>query len=288
MKSKNIILTVVFIFVLAGNTYSEHKGKTVSLKNEVDSICYAFAYINGNVLKDYHLNNDTTGKGFESLLKGVTEVLRADNTRDKDLEIAIELGTMIGNQFKSNEDFYDDSTLTIDMKFLRQGLINGVKQFDDVMTTEDAMNFFKTTMDKIQEAKMMITYKANKESGERFLNENKFREGVVTTETGLQFEVLKKGNGASPVDGQTVKVHYHGTLLDGTVFDSSVDRNSPLKIGVNQVIPGWTEGLKLMTVGSIFKFYIPQELAYGKQNLGAIQPFSMLIFEVELLYILTY
>lgn len=285
MKPIYKLVAVVALLALVVSSCSDYKGKSVSLKSDVDSLNYAFGYINGKILKDYHLTNDTTGKGLESLMKGVEEGLKSAEDKDEDVKMADELGTMIGSQLKSNEDFYGDSTLSVDMKFLRQGLINGVKEFEDVMTSEDAMTFFNGTMEKIQEAKMMATYKGNKEAGENFLVENKAKTGVITTETGLQYEVLKAGKGASPVDGQMVKVHYHGTLLDGTVFDSSVDRKSPLEIGVNQVIPGWTEGLKLMTVGSKFKFYIPQELAYGKQNQGAIKPFSMLIFEVELLEI---
>ena len=106
------------------------------------------------------------------------------------------------------------------------------------------------------------------------------------TASGLQYEVITMGNGAKPVESDRVKVHYHGTLIDGTVFDSSVQRGTPAEFGVNQVIRGWVEGLQLMPVGSKFKFYIPQELAYGAQDQGQIKPFSMLIFEVELLEIL--
>ncbi|NCU33472.1 MAG: FKBP-type peptidyl-prolyl cis-trans isomerase, partial [Candidatus Moranbacteria bacterium] len=106
---------------------------------------------------------------------------------------------------------------------------------------------------------------------------------VVTTASGLQYEILTAGNGAKPTASDRVKVHYHGTLIDGTVFDSSVDRGEPAVFGVNQVIKGWTEALKLMPVGSKYKLYIPQELAYGSQSMGNIKPFSALIFDVELM-----
>ena len=117
-----------------------------------------------------------------------------------------------------------------------------------------------------------------------FLDENKKRAGVMTTSTGLQYEVMKKGTGTvSPKATDKVEVHYHGTLIDGTVFDSSVDRGAPTAFGLNQVIPGWTEGVQLMHEGDKFKFFLPANLAYGDRSAGAkIKPGSTLIFEVEL------
>jgi FKBP-type peptidyl-prolyl cis-trans isomerase len=128
-------------------------------------------------------------------------------------------------------------------------------------------------------------FKANKIEGEKFLAENFKKEGVQTTVSGLQYEVIEEGKGKSPGATNQVTVHYHGTLLDGTVFDSSVERNSPATFGVNQVIPGWTEALQLMKEGSKYKLFIPQELAYGQHPHpgGPIQPFMTLIFDVELI-----
>lgn len=126
----------------------------------------------------------------------------------------------------------------------------------------------------------------NLEEGNKFLEENGKREGVTTTESGLQYEVLTEGTGAKPAATDKVRVHYHGTLIDGTVFDSSVDRGEPAVFGVNQVISGWTEALQLMPVGSKWKVFIPANLAYGPRGAGAdIGPNSALIFEVELLEI---
>jgi FKBP-type peptidyl-prolyl cis-trans isomerase len=127
---------------------------------------------------------------------------------------------------------------------------------------------------------------ANLEAGNKFLEENKAREGVTTTESGLQYEVLTEGTGAKPTAADQVRVHYHGTLIDGTVFDSSVDRGEPAVFGVGQVIPGWTEALQLMPVGSKWKVYLPSDIAYGERGAGGdIGPNSALIFEVELLEI---
>lgn len=125
-----------------------------------------------------------------------------------------------------------------------------------------------------------------KAAGEAFLAENAQRDEVNVTESGLQYEVLQAGDGPKPTTSNRVKVHYHGTLIDGTVFDSSVERGQPASFGVTQVIQGWVEGLQLMPLGSKYKFYIPYELAYGERGAGPkIPPFSALVFEVELLEI---
>ena len=137
-----------------------------------------------------------------------------------------------------------------------------------------------------QEASQRVSQE-NLEEGNKFLEENKAREGVTTTESGLQYEIITEGTGEKPTAADQVRVHYHGTLIEGTVFDSSVDRGEPATFGVGQVIPGWTEALQLMPVGSKWKVYIPSDLAYGERGAGAdIGPNSALIFEVELLEII--
>ena len=133
------------------------------------------------------------------------------------------------------------------------------------------------------QAEIDALFAENKAAGIAFLEENKKQEGVHVTASGLQYQVLKEGKGAKPVATDIVKVHYHGTLVDGTVFDSSVSRGEPLDILLSSVIPGWTEGVQLMNVGAKYRFVIPYELAYGIYGSVSIQPYSALIFEVELL-----
>ncbi len=124
----------------------------------------------------------------------------------------------------------------------------------------------------------------NKQLGEAFLSQNSSENGVQTTTSGLQYKVLEPGTGsANPSASDSVSVHYHGTLIDGTVFDSSVDRGAPITFGLNQVIKGWTEGLQLMVEGEKTRLFIPSELAYGNRAAGKIAPGSTLIFDVELL-----
>jgi FKBP-type peptidyl-prolyl cis-trans isomerase FklB len=150
-------------------------------------------------------------------------------------------------------------------------------------TMEQAQNIIQVYLQEQSEKQ----FAQNKEIGNQFLEANKIKEGIFTTASGLQYEVITEGNGKSPNVTDVVEVHYHGTLIDGTVFDSSVQRGTPASFGVNQVIKGWTEALQLMKEGSKFRLYIPQDLAYGAHPHpgGAIEPYMALIFDVELLQV---
>lgn len=148
------------------------------------------------------------------------------------------------------------------------------------------LNKFFTEMEALQQAEAAEKGKAAKADGEKFLAENGKRAGVVTTASGLQYEVISEGNGPHPNASDTVRCHYEGTLIDGTVFDSSYMRNQPAEFGLRQVIAGWTEGVQLMKVGAKYKFFIPYNLGYGEHGAGnAIPPYAALIFTVELLAI---
>ena len=170
---------------------------------------------------------------------------------------------------------------------LIQAIRNGLDSANLLLETKDIQKTLQTYFQKKQEEKKIsesTKYEVYKKQGLTFLEANKSKEGVKTTESGLQYIVLKQGKGKKPKTTDRVKVHYHGTTIDGTVFDSSVDKGVPSEFGVTQVIKGWTEGLQLMKVGSKYKFFIPQELAYGQNpRPGIIKPYMALIFEVELL-----
>ena len=170
----------------------------------------------------------------------------------------------------------------INREIMAAAYTNVIKNNEIVISDEEASGIINNFVDQ---SSRKVAQK-NLEEGNAFLEKNKAREGVVTTASGLQYEIITEGTGAKPTADDQVRVHYHGTLIDGTVFDSSVDRGEPIVFGVGQVIPGWTEALQLMPVGSKWKIFIPADLGYGERGAGAdIGPNAVLIFEVDLLEI---
>lgn len=164
-------------------------------------------------------------------------------------------------------------------------MVNGSALLTEEQEEQVIMQFF-TQKQEEQQREQARQYEEIKNAGEKFLAENATRPEVKTTESGLQYEVITEGKGKKPAATDVVKVHYKGTTIDGTVFDSSYDRGEPAEFPLNRVIPGWTEGLQLMSVGSKYKLYIPYQLGYGEHGAGQdIKPFSALIFDVELLEI---
>lgn len=200
--------------------------------------------------------------------------LTAQDLKTADDSLAYSLGVLIANNLKQ------EGFTKLRPELITAGLtavINGEKP----LLSMDACN---TIVRENAVKQQMKQHEGNKASGEAFLAENKKRDGVVSLDNGLQYEILKEGNGKKPKATDKVLVHYHGTLIDGTTFDSSVDRGEPITFGLNQVIKGWTEILQLMPVGSKWRVYIPYTLAYGDQGAGqSIKPYSTLIFEIELL-----
>jgi len=161
-----------------------------------------------------------------------------------------------------------------------KGFISSLKGDSTLLKSEFANTYFRTYMTAAQAKEVEV----KKAAGESFLAQNKTKPGVSTTASGLQYQVLKEGAGLKPKATDTVVVHYTGTLIDGTKFDSSVDRGEPVTFPLNHVIKGWTEGVQLMSVGSKYKFFIPSDLGYGPQGSnGVIPPYATLVFEVELL-----
>jgi FKBP-type peptidyl-prolyl cis-trans isomerase FklB len=196
--------------------------------------------------------------------------------------VSYAVGVLVAQNFKSQK-------VTLNPAMVAKGFEAATQGGALKMTEQECQNIVSTYMMKNQEALALEKSKEflpNKEAGEKFLAENKKKDSIIVTSSGLQYKIIKLGTGPKPVATDKVKTHYHGTLIDGTVFDSSVQRGEPISFPVSGVIPGWVEALQLMPVGSKFKLFIPENLAYGVRGGGqTIKPYSALVFEVELLEI---
>jgi FKBP-type peptidyl-prolyl cis-trans isomerase FklB len=201
--------------------------------------------------------------------------------KDAKQRLSYSIGADIGGNFKRQE-------IDVDPKVLAIGLADALAGKTALTEAEirETLTKFQTEMRGKMEAKRKTDGEKNLKDGEAFLAANAKKEGVKTLPSGLQYKVLKSGSGKTPKATDTVKTHYHGTLIDGTVFDSSVERGEPVEFPVNGVIPGWTEALQLMKEGDKWQLFVPAKLAYGERGAGGkIGPNSTLIFEVELLSI---
>lgn len=287
MKKFGIFAAIVAAFGLASCTGQAPKAE---FKNEIDSLSYMMGISNTNGLKQYvsmQMGVDTTY--MAEFVKGVKEGSKMVSAKEGAYIAGLQIGRQVGADIvdRINQNlFKDDSTMSLNKANFIAGFFAALDGKNGLPTMEEAMAYVDTHAKAIEAKAIEAKYGENKAAGEKFLAENKTKEGVVTTESGLQYKVIKQGKGAIPTNKNTVKVHYKGTLIDGTEFDSSYSRNEPTSFPVTGVIKGWTEALTLMPVGSKWELYIPQELAYGSRNSGGkIKPFSALVFEVELLEI---
>ncbi len=278
------------IAVAAGLASCTAQAPKANLKSELDSLSYMKGVQMSQGLDQYALNQLRVDSAYlnNEFVKGIAEGIKLSETEKG---VAYIQGLAVGRQinvdmFKGiSQQLFGNDSVTLDKNNFLAGFFAAIKaNYDQDMLTEASA--YATIHEEAIKAKAMEEkYADNKAAGEKFLEENKTKEGVQTTASGLQYKVIKEGKGAIPTDSSTVKVNYKGTLIDGTEFDSSYKRNAPATFRANQVIKGWTEALTLMPVGSKWELYIPQELAYGARNAGQIKPFSTLIFEVELVSI---
>jgi len=251
----------------------------------VHKLNYAFGMANGDGVKKYY-KEASTKEGYQQLIAGLREGIKINFSLKYDQ--IVDVGTSIGLTLKEQNrtGLMGDTTLMLNKKLIKQGIVNYLYNTSMQMSPNDAISYINQTIKMLTHKNLEIKYGDYRKMNEEFLEENSKKiEKIITTASGLQYEIISNGKGPNPKENDKVKVHYHGTLIDGTVFDSTIERNEPIICPVNQVIKGWYEALKLMSVGSKYKLYIPYKLAYGDSEQGKIKPFSTLIFELELISI---
>lgn len=280
-----VVACVAATFAACGNSTPK-----ANLKNDVDTMSYALGMSQSQGLKEFLVERmDVDTAYMEDFIKGLNDGANAgDNKKKAAYYAGIQIGQQISNQMITginHEVFGDDSTRTISLENFMAGFVTGTTDKKGLMTKEQAMQLAQMKMAAIKAKTMQEKYGANKIAGEKYLAANKKKPGVVTLPSGVQYKVIKEGNGPIPADTSMVTVNYEGKTIDGKVFDSTYERKSPATLRANQVIKGWTDVLLKMPVGSVWEVVIPQERGYGDRDQGKIKPFSTLIFKIELVSI---
>ena len=288
MKKVTFMMTLAAAAALTSCTAQAPKA---NLSTDIDSLSYAIGMARTEGLDQFLMQQGIDSTQMAEFIKGFNEGAAKIDKKDVAYRTGLQVGQMVSKQWVegfNQQIFGNDSTQSLSRENLLAGFIAGVVgkgQMDKMF----AQGYMQSQMEVVREKALKKQYADVIAEGEKFLAENKAKEGVVTTESGLQYKILTKGTGEIPADTSYVQVNYKGTLIDGTEFDSSYKRkdkdgkSQPATFRANQVIKGWTEALTMMPVGSKWELYIPYDLAYGSRATGAdIKPFSTLIFEVEL------
>jgi FKBP-type peptidyl-prolyl cis-trans isomerase FklB len=260
-----------------------------SLKTDIDTLSYAVGLANTEGLEGYLLQQGMDSAYVKDFIAGFLEGSKIKKG-DKKAEARM-MGINIGHNFMSNFDnisrniLGEDTTKVLSKDNLIAGFVDGARGKQTIMPRENANDYVRVASEKLRAEALEKMYGEEKKANQKYLDDNKSKDGVVTLPSGLQYKVLVEGKGAKPTATDRVKVLYEGKLINDTIFDSTAKRNNePATFGVGQVIKGWTEGLQLMPVGSKYQFFIPYDLAYGANGSQPnIPPFATLIFEVELL-----
>jgi len=270
-------------------TSCDNTNVKADLNDSVDSLTHFLGIAQSDGLKNYmkmqlQVDSAYTNDFIKGMIEGAT-------AKDDPKQDAYMKGLTVGKQVKdmaanlSSEVYADDSTKQVPVKNLLAGIISSLKG-ENTISPDSAYGEFQRRLQPLRTAALEKKYATEKAANEKFLEDNAKKEGVTVLPSGIQYKVLTEGTGALPTDTTTVKCLYEGRLIDGTVFDSNTgEGREPFEVnlGMPRVIPGWVEALKLMPAGSKWEVYIPQDLAYGAQDMGQIKPFSTLIFTIEVL-----
>jgi FKBP-type peptidyl-prolyl cis-trans isomerase FklB len=287
MKKTSIILSALVAGMMAACTSGTPKA---NLTSDIDTLSYAIGMAQSQGLKDYlsmRMGVDTAY--MDAFIKGFNESAKSGEDKKQNAYYAgLQIGQQVSQQMlKSiNDDLFgSDSTKTISLDNFMAGFVAGTTGKGGLMTVDSASTVAQTKMQQVKARHMEEVYGDNKKQCEEFMANIAKKEGIKALDNGVYYEVLTEGKGEIPSDTSRVKVHYEGRLINDTIFDSSYKRNQPTTFRANMVIPGWTNALTHMPVGSKWKVYIPQDQAYADREMGQIKPFSCLIFTIDLLEI---
>ena len=287
MKKTSIILSALVAGMMAACTSGTPKA---NLTSDIDTLSYAIGMAQSQGLKDYlsmRMGVDTAY--MDAFIKGFNESAKSGEDKKQNAYYAgLQIGQQVSQQMlKSiNDDLFgSDSTKTISLDNFMAGFVAGTTGKGGLMTVDSASTVAQTKMQQVKARHMEEVYGDNKKQCEEFMANIAKKEGIKALDNGVYYEVLTEGKGEMPSDTSRVKVHYEGRLINDTIFDSSYKRNQPTTFRANMVIPGWTNALTHMPVGSKWKVYIPQDQAYADREMGQIKPFSCLIFTIDLLEI---
>ena len=292
---KKTIKIVIATLIIATNCF----GQTVPTQNpfilrtQTDSLNYTLGLANGDGIKNYYFKSNPLDECIQVFMKYLDEGFKDDNQFVKPDSITnkyaeiIKIGNKVGTALKAqvSTGLMGISSLKVDFQLIREGLEDGMRNNNILMTPESSQRYLQGTMVKISQQNLSPEDRLNKTACEEFLAKNKLRKEVITTQSGLQYEIIKQGNGAFPTKSSRVNVLYKGSKIDGSIFDDRTELKQATVFLLSETIKGWIEAIQLMPVGSKFKIYIPQELAYGIVKTGEIKPYSAPIFEIELLSI---
>ena len=287
-------LSFLFAAVIAAVIVSCGKGvgagsPKADLKNDIDTLSYAIGMAQTQGLKEYLERMGVDSANMDQFIKGLNDGANAGDDKKKTAYfMGIQIGQQISQQMMKGinyELFGEDSTQTISLKNFMAGFISGTLGEGGLMTVDSAQTVARQKQMEIKKAQIEKQYGPWKKQNEEYMAKIAKKEGLSKLENGVYYEVITEGKGAIPADTSRVKVNYEGRLINDTIFDSSYKRNEPTTFRCNQVIPGWTNALTHMPVGSKWKVYIPQDQAYGEREAGQIKPYSALVFTIELLSI---
>jgi len=283
---KKVTFVAAMAIAAATLTSCNNGAPSASLNNDVDSLTYAIGMEQSQGLVQYIAQMGTDTTKMDLFIKGVKEgATIGDDPAKNAYLMGLQIGKQVGSQMApalERQIFGGDSTQSLNIKTLLAGFLAGTLNKTDKMTMEQAQQVTQEKMDAVKARQMEKTYGDWKKKNEEWLAANAKKDSVKTLPSGLQYKIIKVGNGPIPTDTSKVKVNYEGKNIDGEVFETTFKTNTPATLMPKQVIKGWQEAMKMMPEGSIWELYIPQNLAYGPNDKGKIKPFSTLIFKVQI------